>query len=80
MFDVKWHLYEPRGGSAKPWADGPYCPKCSRDLEVETKGFVRRKEFWICPICGGEYQKPKGDVKDMVEKDYAAYLRKKGEL
>jgi hypothetical protein len=35
---------------------------------------------WVCPNCDKEYKRPEGDVKEMVEKDFAAYLRKRGEL
>lgn len=81
-FGVKWHLYPPEllSMNNQPWADGPYCPKCDRELEEETKGHIFKSEVWKCPLCGREYPKPKGDVKEMAEKNFAAYLRKKGEL
>ena len=81
-FGVKWLLYppEPLSKNLQPWADGPYCPKCDRELEEETIGRFRKQTVWICPICGREYPMPKGDAKDIVEKNFAAYLRKKGEL
>ena len=81
-YGVKWRLYPPELLSMdnRPWAEGPYCPTCERDLEVLTKGIVLKKEVWYCPICRKTYPKPKGDVKEMVEKDYAAYLRKNEEL
>jgi ribosomal protein L37AE/L43A len=81
-YGVKWHLYppEPLSRDKQPWADGPYCPKCDRELETETKGHIFKQEVWKCPICDTEYPKPNGDVKDIVEKNFAAYLRKKGEL
>lgn len=76
-YGVKWHLFESNPQDGKPWADGPYCPKCERELNVVTKGHISKHEVWECPMCDGEYPKPKGDVKDMVEKNFAAYLRKK---
>jgi ribosomal protein L37AE/L43A len=79
-YGVKWHLFEPHLLDRQPWADGPFCPKCDRELEVVTKGHISKHEIWKCPMCDGEYPKPKGDVKDMVEKNFAAYLRKKGLL
>jgi ribosomal protein L37AE/L43A len=79
-YGVKWITYEPNLFDAQPWADGPYCPECDRELDVMLKGHFFKKEIWKCPMCGSEYPKPKGDVKDMVEKNFAAYLRKKGRL
>lgn len=79
-YDVKWITYEPNLFDSQPWADGPYCPKCDRELDVIVKGHLFKKEIWKCPMCGKEYPKPKGDVKDMVEKNFAAWLRKKGRL
>jgi hypothetical protein len=79
-YGVKWHLFVPDLLDQQPWADGPYCPKRDRELEEKTKGRISKKEAWICPMCDGEYPKPKGDVKDMAEKNFAAYLRKKGKL
>lgn len=81
-FGVKWQVYPPERPSRdrQPWADGPYCPKCDRELEEETKGRIFKQLIWRCPLCDKEYPRPKGDVKDMVEKNFAAYLRKKGEL
>jgi len=79
-YGVKWRLYEPDLLDRRPWADGPFCPKCDRELEEETRGRIFKQEVWKCPICEKEYIKPKGDVKDMVEKNFAAYLRKKGKL
>jgi hypothetical protein len=43
-------------------------------------GLFFGKVKWLCPICGSTFPMPKGDVKEMVEKNLAAYLRKKGEL
>lgn len=37
-YGVKWHLFEPDFQAREPWADGPYCPKCDRELVVVTKG------------------------------------------
>jgi ribosomal protein L37AE/L43A len=62
------------------WADGPYCPKCRRELEETKIGLLAKKLIWICPNCGEEFPKPNGDVKDMVEKDFEADLRRNGEL
>lgn len=76
-YGVKWHLFEPDFQQRQPWADGPYCLKCDRELDVVTKGHISKHEVWKCPMCDKEYPKPKGDVKDMVEKNFAAYLRKK---
>jgi ribosomal protein L37AE/L43A len=81
-FDVEWRLYKPPfyRGNEQPWADGPYCPNCKRELEERKARRFSKEILWVCPICGREFPKPEGDAKDMVEKNFAAYLRKKGEL
>jgi len=81
-YGVKWRLYPPKApfSHTKPWADGPFCPKCYRELEEGKSGRLAKKLVWICPNCDREFERPKGDVKETVEKDFAAYLRKKGEL
>jgi hypothetical protein len=81
-YDVEWHLFVPPhyDKSVRPWADGPYCPKCKRELEEEKVGLFFRKMQWSCPMCNTTFPMPKGDVKKMVERNLAAYLRKKGEL
>jgi ribosomal protein L37AE/L43A len=80
-YGVKWRLYPPKPPyETKPWADGPFCPKCYRELEEVKSGKLVRKQVWVCPNCDKEYKRPKGDVKETVERDFAAYLRKKGEL
>ena len=79
-YSVKWILHEPDFLERQPWADGPYCLECDRELDEKTKGHVLRREIWKCPMCGKEYPRPKGNVQDMVEKNFAAYLRKKRKL
>jgi hypothetical protein len=81
-YNVEWHLFVPPhyDKSARPWADGPYCPKCKRELEKEKVGLFFRKMTWFCPMCNTIFPMPKGDVKKMVERNLAAYLRRKGEL
>lgn len=79
-YGVRWRLFEPLFLEHEPWADGPFCPKDDRELDEEIKGHIFKREVWKCPMCGNEYPKPKGDVKEMVEKNFAAYLRKNGEL
>lgn len=82
VFGVKWRLFppEPLSGDRQPWAEGPYCPECDRELEEKIKGRIFKQRIWRCLMCGREYPRPKGDVKDMVEKDFAAYLRKMGKM
>lgn len=81
-YDVKWRLYPPRPLSRDPetWVEGPYCPKCKRELEETTTGTLRKKPVWICPNCEQEYERPKGSLKEEVRKDFEAYLRRKGQL
>ena len=81
-YDVEWHCFVPPyyDKNALPWADGPYCPKCKRELEEKKFGLLAKKVQWLCPMCGTKFPMPKGDAKKMVEKNLAAYLRKKGEL
>jgi len=80
IFGVIWHLFPPDvfHYDQQPWADGPYCPKDMRELDEKTKGrWMFKKLIWECPLCGAEYPRPEGDVKDRVEKDFAAELRKR---
>jgi len=81
-YGVRWtlHVYGSRLTKNQIWADGPYCPKCRRELEETKAGLVAKKLFWICPNCGQEFPRPNGDVKEMVEKDFAGNLRRNGEL
>jgi ribosomal protein L37AE/L43A len=81
-YGVRWRLHIYGSGFRKNqiWADGPYCPKCYRELEETKAGLVVKNLFWICPNCGKEFPRPNGDVKDMVEKDFEANLRRNGEL
>jgi ribosomal protein L37AE/L43A len=81
-YDVKWHLYapEPLSRDQEAWVEGPYCPKCRRELEEATTGTLRKKPVWVCPTCNKEYERPKGDPKEEVRKDFEAYLRRKGQL
>lgn len=84
-YGVGWIVYKPDaaarlvGINLKPWAGGPYCPMCERELENEDRGKVRKKEVWYCPHCKKDYEKPNGDLKDMVEKEFEADLRRRGE-
>jgi len=76
-YGVKWQLYEPEVfDSSQPWADGPYCPKCDRELEEKNEGFIFKRNLWTCQTCKEKYHKPKGDFKDQVEKNFAAQLRR----
>ena len=80
-YGVKWQLYEPEiFDSNQPWADGPYCPNCDRELEEKIKGFILKRDLWTCPICKENYDKPNGDTKDQVEKKFAAKLGQQGRL
>ncbi|MHA1833569.1 MAG: hypothetical protein ACTSV7_06220 [Candidatus Baldrarchaeia archaeon] len=80
-YGVEWHLFvHPYDKGVRPWADGPYCPKCKRELEEKRTGILFKKMEWFCPICNTTFPKPKGNVKEMVEKNFAAYLREKGKL
>ena len=81
-YDVRWRVYPPasRSGNRRAWVEGPYCPKCKRELEETTTGTLRKKPVWVCPDCETEYERPKGDAKEEVRKDFEAYLRRKGEL
>jgi NADPH:quinone reductase-like Zn-dependent oxidoreductase/ribosomal protein L37AE/L43A len=84
-YGVGWILFKPDaaarlvGINLKPWADGPYCPMCEQELVNEVKGKVRKKEVWYCPRCKKNYEKPNGDVKAMVEKEFEADLRRRRE-
>jgi ribosomal protein L37AE/L43A len=49
-------------------------------LEEKSVGRLLKKRIWFCPHCDEEFPHPEGDPKDAVEKDFAAYLRRKGEL
>ena len=81
-YGVRWrlHVYGSRRTKNQVWADGPYCPKCYRELEEAKGGVAGKKLLWICPNCEKEFPRPRGDVKDMVQKDFAGDLRRKGEL
>lgn len=78
-YGVLWHVFSPPFYSfdQRPWADGPYCPACYRELEEQTT--KTGKLIWKCPMCNAEYPRPKEDVKEKVEKDFAALERKKRE-
>ena len=76
-YGVKWRVYEPEVfDSSQPWADGPYCPKCDRELEEKNEGLIFKRNLWTCQTCKENYHKPKGDFKDQVEKNFAAQLRR----
>jgi hypothetical protein len=81
-YGVEWHQFVPPfyAQHALPWADGPFCPECKRELEEEKTGLFSRKMRWFCPMCNTRFPMPKGEVKEMVEKNFAAYLRKKGKV
>jgi ribosomal protein L37AE/L43A len=85
-YGLNWIVYKPdaaarlAGINLKPWADGPYCPVCDRKLENEVRGKVRKNEVWYCPHCKKDYEKSIRDVKEMVEKEFEADLRRRGEL
>ena len=81
-YDVEWHLFVPPHYSKNslPWADGPYCKECKRELEIKRTGLLLKKTQWHCPMCDATLPMPKEDTKKMVEKNFAAYLRKKREL
>ena len=77
-YGVKWQLYEPEVFvSAQPWAEGPFCPKCESKLVEKNKGHIIKRNLWTCPTCKINYDKPKGDLKDQVEKNFAAQLKQK---
>lgn len=70
-FGVKWHVYEPDTFvSSKPWVDGPYCPKCGIELEDKNEGLIFKKNLWICHFCKKDFFRPKGDLKDQIEKNF----------
>jgi ribosomal protein L37AE/L43A len=80
-FGVKWHIYEPEVFvSSQPWADGPYCPKCDGELEEKNKGHIFKRNLWTCLKCKENYDKPKGDLKDQVEKNFSEQLRRQRRL
>ena len=80
-YGFKWQVYEPEVfDSSQPWADGPYCPKCDRQLEERKEGLFFKKSLWTCPTCKENYDKPKGNLKDQVEKKFAEQLRRQGKL
>jgi hypothetical protein len=82
FYDVRWRVYPPRPLSRdhEAWVEGPYCPRCKRELEESTTGTLRKKPVWVCPNCETEFERPKGDAKEEVRKDFEAYLRRKGKL
>ena len=70
-FGVKWQIYEPEVFvSSSPWVDGPYCPKCDEELVEKNRGLIFKKNLWTCQKCEKDYDKPKGDLKDQVEKNF----------
>jgi ribosomal protein L37AE/L43A len=76
-FGVKWQLYEPEVFvSIQPWAEGPYCPKCDMELEEKNKGHIFIRNLWICPECKENFDRPKGDLKDQVEKNFVEQLKR----
>lgn len=81
-YGVEWNMFVPprRHRTSRPWADGPYCKKCKRELEEKKIGRIFKKLIWYCPICNKWWLRPEGDINKEVEKDFAAYLRKNGEL
>jgi ribosomal protein L37AE/L43A len=81
-YDVLWREYPPTAKShdQEAWIEGPYCPKCKRELEEATTGTLRKKPVWVCSNCEKEYERPKGDPKEEIRKDFEAYLRRKSEL
>jgi ribosomal protein L37AE/L43A len=75
-YGVKWQVYEPEVFDAsQPWADGPYCPKCDGQLEEKNEGLFFKKSLWNCPTCKENYDKPKGDSKDQVEKNFSKQIK-----
>ena len=64
--------------SSQPWADGPYCPKCDIELEEKNEGLIFKKNLWTCPTCKENYDKPKCDLKDQVEKNFTKQLKWQG--
>jgi len=81
-YGVLWREYPPTAKShdQEAWIEGPYCPKCKRDLEETTTGTLRKNPVWVCTDCEKEYERPKGNPKEEVRKNFEAYLRRKGEL
>jgi ribosomal protein L37AE/L43A len=81
-YGVKWRLYppEPLSFNKRAWADGPFCRNCERELEERTIGRIVKSRIWYCPNCDKEFPRPEGDTKDDVEKDFEAFLRRKGAL
>ena len=80
-YGVKWQLFEPEVfDSWQPWADGPYCPKCDRELEEKNEGIIFKRNLWTCPTCKEKYDKPKGDLKDQVEKNFTKQLKRQERL
>jgi hypothetical protein len=80
-FGVKWHIYEPEVFvSSQPWADGPYCPKFDGELEEKNKGHIFKRILWTCLKCKENYDKPKGELKDLVEKNFSEQLRRQRRL
>ncbi|MBT8172158.1 hypothetical protein KJN74_04745, partial [Candidatus Bathyarchaeota archaeon] len=64
--------YEPEVFSFNQrWIEGPYCPKCNKKLEEKNKGIIFKKKFWTCNLCNIIYEKPKGDLKTHVEKNFS---------
>ena len=73
-------MYPPKGPLSKAWVEGPFCPKCKRELDEIKTGPLRKKPAWVCPNCKKEYEKPRGNPIEEVRKDFEAYLRRKGKL
>ena len=76
-FGVKWRIYEPEVLSFnQPWIDGPYCPKCDEELEEINKGIVFKKDLWTCKKCIIDYERPKGDLKNQVIRNFSKQQKK----
>ena len=83
LFEVMWDVW--MGSKFPPdvffdipqrlWADGPFCPYCSYELD---KDYERGK--WICAKCNKYFNIPKNireDTTEKVIKIFEAELRKK---
>jgi hypothetical protein len=80
-FGVKWFVYEPEIFIAsQPWIDGPYYPNCDSELEEKKEGLFLKRDLWACQLCKENYDKPKGNLKNQVEKKFLERFTKKDDV
>lgn len=84
MFGVKWKIlfgyaFLPRG---EPYAvaKGPYCPRCTFEMETEQRGLLVKGPYWKCVPCHKFYRCPEESsaaARDLVQKQVESEYRKR---